>query len=254
MKIKQLSILIILGILMTACGAQTTTISPTETAIPKPEPQKWQVFDFEELAKENLKTTRTFLPFLIGESLSPGVYDLAVQGIDGQSPHGSDEVYYVVKGQAVIEVDGESMPVQAGSIIFVKANVPHKFVDIRENIQILVIFSLIPSDPNTKNWQAFTLEEIMEKRDSNTNVWEQFLTVPTMRFGLYMLPASVGGDDSLTHDFVELNIVVNGTGTFSVGTDEIKIKPGTILYIEDGVGHNFHSITDDLDVLILWER
>ncbi|MEK6222436.1 MAG: cupin domain-containing protein, partial [Chloroflexota bacterium] len=178
MKTKQFSIILILGILLGACGAQIPTIPPTETAVPTEEPQKWQVFDFDELAEENLKTTRTFLPFLTGETLSPGVYDLAVQGIDGQSPHGSDEVYYVVRGKAVIEVDGESIPVQAGSIIFVKANVPHEFVDITENIQILVIFSLIPSNPDSVNWQVFTLEDIMEKRDSSTNVWEEFLMVP----------------------------------------------------------------------------
>ena len=58
----------------------------------------------------------------------------------------------------------------------------------------------------------------------------------------------------LTHDFDEINLVVRGNGRFEMGADAIQVGPGSIVYVEDGLGHRFANLTGDLDVLILWER
>ena len=72
--------------------------------------------------------------------LSVGVYVLAAGGVDHQSPHTEDEVYYVVSGRGTLSVGDEERPVTAGSIVFVAADVPHRFHDITEDLTLLVAF------------------------------------------------------------------------------------------------------------------
>jgi mannose-6-phosphate isomerase-like protein (cupin superfamily) len=45
-----------------------------------------------------------------------------------------------MSGRARIVVGEESRPVYAGSLVFVAAHVPHRFVDITERLVILVAF------------------------------------------------------------------------------------------------------------------
>jgi mannose-6-phosphate isomerase-like protein (cupin superfamily) len=66
---------------------------------------------------------------------------LSAGAVDQQKPHTEDEVYYIVSGRATIQVDKESRPVEAGSVVFVQANVEHRFHTITENLTILVFFA-----------------------------------------------------------------------------------------------------------------
>jgi len=45
-----------------------------------------------------------------------------------------------MSGRANVTVDGESRPVRAGSVVFVGANVEHRFHDIEERLVLLVMF------------------------------------------------------------------------------------------------------------------
>ncbi|WP_345325757.1 cupin domain-containing protein [Candidatus Villigracilis proximus] len=60
-----------------------------------------------------------YLEFLKVPDLSMGVYILPAGGIDPQSPHTEDEVYYIVSGKAQIQVADENRAVQSGSIVYV---------------------------------------------------------------------------------------------------------------------------------------
>lgn len=72
--------------------------------------------------------------------LSAGVYDVPVGGIDRQEPHSEDEVYAVLRGRAVLDVDGRRHPVEEGTVAFVPAGVPHRFVDVEQDLRVLVFF------------------------------------------------------------------------------------------------------------------
>ncbi len=74
-------------------------------------------------------------------SMSAGIYTLAAGATDPQLPHTEDEVYYVVGGRGQIQVAGEDRPVQAGSILFVKAGVDHRFHSVLEDLTLLVFFA-----------------------------------------------------------------------------------------------------------------
>src|SRR5437764_8278132 len=72
-----------------------------------------------------------------------GVYVLVAPEPDRQQPHADDEVYVVLEGSGILEVEGTSVPVQEGSAIFVEAGADHRF-SAYENLSVLVIFERRP--------------------------------------------------------------------------------------------------------------
>ena len=73
--------------------------------------------------------------------MSAGVYTLAADATDPQSPHKEDELYYVVRGRARMKAGIEDHAVATGSVIFVAAGVVHRFYDIEEELTVLVFFA-----------------------------------------------------------------------------------------------------------------
>ena len=79
--------------------------------------------------------------FLRAGMVSAGVYRLPAREIDRQTPHAEDEIYYVLAGRAELEVEGKRQAVEPGSIAFVAKLADHRFVDIVEDLELLVIFA-----------------------------------------------------------------------------------------------------------------
>jgi mannose-6-phosphate isomerase-like protein (cupin superfamily) len=74
-------------------------------------------------------------------ALSAGVYRLDAGTVDGQSPHGEDEVYVVTSGAAHLEIDGARTPVRPGTVAYLPCRVPHRFVDITADLEVVVVFA-----------------------------------------------------------------------------------------------------------------
>ncbi|MFL5694411.1 MAG: cupin domain-containing protein [Ktedonobacteraceae bacterium] len=100
-----------------------------------------QAFEVSQLLTECSQSGSEYLEFLRHPSLSAGLYMLSAGAVDQQQLHTEDEVYYIVKGKGSILVEGESRPVNAGSVVFVKANAEHRFHTITEDLAILVFFA-----------------------------------------------------------------------------------------------------------------
>ncbi len=75
------------------------------------------------------------------DTLSAGVYRLPAGGTDTQTPHEEDEVYVVTAGAASLDVNGAVTPVSAGSVAYVPRRVPHRFVDITDDLEVSVVFA-----------------------------------------------------------------------------------------------------------------
>ncbi len=76
--------------------------------------------------------------------LSVGTYSIPGGGDDDQEPHCEDEVYVVTAGQAALEAGGpggQTAPVGPGSVIYVPAGEPHRFVDITQDLSVIVLFA-----------------------------------------------------------------------------------------------------------------
>jgi mannose-6-phosphate isomerase-like protein (cupin superfamily) len=68
-----------------------------------------------------------------------GVYVLVAPQADEQQPHADDEVYVVLEGTGILEVEAESVPVKEGDAVFVEAGADHRFTAY-EQLAVLVIF------------------------------------------------------------------------------------------------------------------
>ena len=98
-------------------------------------------FELSQLIQERGKTGKLYFEFLHVPDLSMGIYQLPKGGVDPQSPHTEDEVYYVVSGAAKIKVANENRAVKAGSVVYVAKNVEHRFHSIEEDLTLLVFFA-----------------------------------------------------------------------------------------------------------------
>jgi mannose-6-phosphate isomerase-like protein (cupin superfamily) len=103
--------------------------------------QQLNVFEISQLEAQRANSGERYLEFLRVPAMSAGVYVLPAGGIDPQTPHKENEMYYVVRGRGRIRVGSEERSVSAGSVIFVAARVDHRFFDIVDELVLLVFFA-----------------------------------------------------------------------------------------------------------------
>ena len=97
-------------------------------------------FELNQLRAARTAAGRLYHEFIRTHDLSVGLYELPAGGVDPQGPHTEDEVYYVISGRATVTVGGEARAVGPGSVVFVAADVVHRFHDITDALTILVFF------------------------------------------------------------------------------------------------------------------
>lgn len=90
---------------------------------------------------ERAASGERYREFLRAPSMSLGLYHLPKGGVDGQRPHGEDEVYLVVKGRASFTCEGRTMPAGEGDLLYVPARAEHRFHDVEEDLDLLVFFA-----------------------------------------------------------------------------------------------------------------
>jgi len=98
-------------------------------------------FHISKISEQREKLGKRYLEFLRVPAMSAGAYVLPAGGIDPQTPHREDELYYVVSGRARMRAGSDDREVTPGSVIFVAAQVEHQFYDITEELVVLVFFA-----------------------------------------------------------------------------------------------------------------
>ena len=94
-----------------------------------------------EIDQQRARSGQLYREFLRVPAMSAGLYVLPAGGSDPQKPHHEDEIYYVVRGRGRFAADGEDREVSAGTLLFVAAEVEHRFHDIDEELTVLVFFA-----------------------------------------------------------------------------------------------------------------
>lgn len=90
---------------------------------------------------------RAYDEFLRVPALSAGTYVVRAGGVDGQRPHREDEVYVVLTGRGGFTGGGETVEVGPGSVLFVPAYEEHRFHDVTEDLEVVVVFGPAQTDP-----------------------------------------------------------------------------------------------------------
>ena len=97
----------------------------------------------------------------------------------------------------------------------------------------------------------FDIDEVNAQRQDGTKLYQEFLRVPAMSAGLYVLPAGAP-DPQKPHGEDELYYVVRGRARMKVGTEDQEIRPGSVVFVEAGVEHRFFDIDEELQVLVFF--
>jgi mannose-6-phosphate isomerase-like protein (cupin superfamily) len=99
--------------------------------------------------------------------------------------------------------------------------------------------------------QAFHLSQLAAEHKQLQRLYHEFLRVPALSLGLYVLPAG-GTDPQKPHTEDEAYYVVSGRGAIRVGAEDHAVEPGAIVYVPAGIEHKFHAITEDLTLLVFF--
>ena len=98
--------------------------------------------------------------------------------------------------------------------------------------------------------ENFELPRLFADRPAGHNYFE-LIRVPAMSAGLYVLQPGQP-DRQAPHREDELYYIVGGQGTIRVGTEDHPVTQGSAIFVPAGVGHHFHSITAELQVLVIF--
>ncbi len=110
-----------------------------------------------------------------------------------------------------------------------------------------------PDKPETKpkTWAVFEIDDLLKQRAESGRSYLQFFDNDSLNTGIYHLPA--GGDDGQSpHRQDELYYVLKGKATLFADGHEQKIKPGSTIFIRREVEHRFHTIEEDLTLLVFF--
>ncbi|HXO08109.1 MAG TPA: cupin domain-containing protein [Solirubrobacteraceae bacterium] len=99
------------------------------------------VFNFDSASADMRERAEIWSETLRVPAMSVGVYLLSADATDDQTPHDEDEIYYVVRGRAVLRIGSSSRAVVPGDCIFVAAGATHRFEDITDDLELLVVFA-----------------------------------------------------------------------------------------------------------------
>lgn len=97
-------------------------------------------YDLERLADRVAQSSGYFETFLDTGSLAAGILVLRPGEKDTQGPHGSDEVYYVVRGDGFLRIRNKDHRVAAGMAFFVGKGVEHYFHGNESELRVVYFF------------------------------------------------------------------------------------------------------------------
>lgn len=97
--------------------------------------------------------------------------------------------------------------------------------------------------------KAFEFANLVEQQQRSNDPYLEFLRVPSMSLGLYGLPSGAV-DTQQPHTEDEVYYILSGRGHIRVAEIDYPIQSGSVVFVGAGVKHYFHSITEDLQILV----
>ncbi len=97
-------------------------------------------FDVSAYSDKIKKSNSYFHTFINKSSLAAGVLILKPGEEDTQTPHDSDEVYYVVSGDGFLKINGKDYPISKDKAFFVAKDVEHCFHGNKKELKVIYFF------------------------------------------------------------------------------------------------------------------
>ena len=101
----------------------------------------------------------------------------------------------------------------------------------------------------TERVAAWGLEELEAHRADAGPPYLEFLRVPDLSVGLYVLDAGAV-DRQSPHTEDEAYVVMSGRGRLRMGDDDVAVETGSVAFVAAGIDHRFHDIEERLVILV----
>ena len=98
---------------------------------------------------------------------------------------------------------------------------------------------------------AWELDELETARVASGRLYHEFISVPELSCGQYVLEAGAT-DPQSPHTEDELYVVMSGRAKVTVGEDVRPIRAGSVVFVGAGVEHRFHEIEERLVLLVMF--
>ena len=99
--------------------------------------------------------------------------------------------------------------------------------------------------------QAYELAQLISQREASNKPYLEFLKVPDLSMGIYVLPAG-GTDPQSPHTEDEVYYVASGQAQIKVGDEDRPVRTGSVVFVPKHVAHRFHSIESELTLLVFF--
>lgn len=99
--------------------------------------------------------------------------------------------------------------------------------------------------------KAYDLSELDPERDADGHAYVDFMASDLLSVGYAVWPAG-GQDRQQPHEEDEVYHVVSGRGSIRVAGEDRAVGPGSVVCVPARVEHRFHSIEEELRVLVFW--
>jgi mannose-6-phosphate isomerase-like protein (cupin superfamily) len=98
---------------------------------------------------------------------------------------------------------------------------------------------------------AFELTDLLAGLPAQQIIWREFLRVPDLSMGVYRLAAG-SRDPQQPHSEDEVYFVVSGRGAIRVAEEDRAVGAGSIVFVSAHVEHRFHTIEEELTILVFF--
>ena len=98
---------------------------------------------------------------------------------------------------------------------------------------------------------AFDMPQIEDAHRQNGELYHEFFRAGRLSIGLYALEAGAT-DPQTPHTEDEVYYIVSGSAMVQVAGEDRPVNAGSVVYVDEQVDHRFHSITEDLRVIVVF--
>jgi mannose-6-phosphate isomerase-like protein (cupin superfamily) len=99
--------------------------------------------------------------------------------------------------------------------------------------------------------RAWELNEIDDGRAAESRLYREFLRVPDLSAGLYVLERGAT-DPQSPHTEDELYYVVTGRGMVTVGEETRAVTAGSLVFVPATVSHHFGEVVERMEILVVF--
>ncbi|NJN53820.1 MAG: cupin domain-containing protein [Anaerolineae bacterium] len=98
---------------------------------------------------------------------------------------------------------------------------------------------------------AFEFEQLVQDQATGDDLYLEFLRQPSLSMGLYVLKAGTV-DPQSPHREDEVYVVLNGRAQIMVAGENQAVQKGSVVFVGKQVEHRFHTIEEDLQILVFF--